>query len=252
MAQIERVAIVTGAGQGIGEAIAATFARNGDAVALIDRDGGAAQAAADRIVADGGRAIAVTCDVSVVDEVDTAVQAVAEQLGGPNILVNNAGVTRDNLVFKMTDTDWADVIATHLTGSFNFARAVQRHMVAQRYGKIVFISSRAALGNRGQVNYSAAKAGMQGMAKTLAIELGQFGVNVNVVAPGHITTDMTRSMAERIGQDYEKVKEAAIAQNAIKRVGTPQDIADAVEFLASDRAGFVTGQVLYVAGRPTV
>ncbi len=252
MAPTERIAIVTGAAQGIGEAIAATLASHGDAVALIDRDGEAAQRAADKIVADGGKAIAVSCDVSVVDQVEAAVQAVSDQLGSPNILVNNAGVTRDNLVFKMTDTDWADVIATHLTGSFHFARAVQRHMVAQRYGKIVFISSRAALGNRGQVNYSAAKAGMQGMAKTLAIELGQFGVNVNVVAPGHITTDMTRSMAERMGQDYEQVKAATIAQNPIKRVGTPQDIADAVEYLASDRAGFVTGQVLYVAGRPTV
>ena len=252
MAQVERVAIVTGAGQGIGEAIAETLARNGDAVALVDRDGAAAKRVTDKIVADGGKAIAVRCDVCVVDEVEAAVTAVSNELGSPNILVNNAGVTRDNLVFRMADADWADVIATHLTGSFNFARAVQRHMVAQKYGKIVFISSRAALGNRGQVNYSAAKAGMQGMAKTLAIELGQFGVNVNVVAPGHITTDMTRLTAERMGLDYEQVKDNAIALNAIKRVGTPQDIADAVDYLASDRAGCVTGQVLYVAGRPTV
>ena len=249
---MERVAIVTGGGQGIGEAIAQTLASKGDAVAVVDRDGDAARSVADKIVGEGGRALAVTADVSRAEQVEAAVQTVADELGAPNILINNAGVTRDNLVFKMTDADWADVIGTHLTGSFLFARAVQRHMVAQKYGKMVFISSRAAMGNRGQTNYSAAKAGMQGMAKTLAIELGPFGVNVNVVAPGHITTDMTRSMAERMGQDYEKIKETTIAQNAVKRVGVPQDIADAVEYLASDRAGFVTGQVLYVAGRPTV
>jgi 3-oxoacyl-[acyl-carrier protein] reductase len=252
MTYSNRVAVITGGGQGIGASIATTLASKGDAVAVLDMNPDAARETALRITEEGGRAIAVTCDVSDVKQVEESISHISEDLGPPNILVNNAGVTRDNLVFKMTDEDWDAVIATHLTGSFYVTRAVQHHMVSQKYGKIVFISSRASLGNRGQANYSAAKAGMIGMMKTLAIELGPFNVNVNAIAPGHITTDMTQGTAERLGQDYEEMKRRSIAMNAIKRVGVPQDVADAVEYLASDRASYVTGQVLYVTGRPTV
>jgi 3-oxoacyl-[acyl-carrier protein] reductase len=177
--------------------------------------------------------------------------AVAE-FGSVDILVNNAGLTRDNLIHKMTDDDWNTVIDTHLKGSFYAVRAAQTHMVKKRFGKIVFISSRAALGNRGQTNYSAAKAGMQGMTRTLAMELGPFGINVNAIAPGHIDTGMTRATAERMQIDYSAMIDATIAMNSIKRVGVPDDIANVTSFLVSEDSSYMTGQILYVAGRPTI
>jgi 3-oxoacyl-[acyl-carrier protein] reductase len=161
-------------------------------------------------------------------------------------------MTRDNLLFKMSDDDWDIVIDTHLKGSFLCSRAAQKYMVQQKYGKIVMVSSRAALGNRGQTNYSAAKAGMQGMVRTMSMELGPLGINVNAVAPGFIETDMTRSISEKTGFFYEEVKQNAIKANAIKRVGTPEDIANTIAFLSSDQAEYITGQVIYVAGRPTI
>ena len=154
------------------------------------------------------------------------------------------------MLFKMTDDDWGAVIDTHLKGSFLAARAAQQHMVAQKSGKIVFISSTSALGNRGQTNYSTAKAGLQGMTKTLAIELGPFNVNVNCVAPGFIETAMTKQTAERMGVPFDQFKEAVSAQTPLRRVGTPEDVAGTIAFLCSDDAAYVSGQVIYVAGGP--
>ena len=166
------------------------------------------------------------------------------------MLVNNAGVIRDNLLFKMTDDDWELVMAVHLRGAFLMSRACQKHMVEQRWGRIVNLSSTSALGNRGQANYSAAKAGLQGLAKTLAVELGPFGVTANAVAPGFIATDMTAATAERMGIDFETFTKIVADQTPVRRVGQPEDIAHTVSFLVSEGAGYVSGQVIYVAGGP--
>jgi 3-oxoacyl-[acyl-carrier protein] reductase len=175
---------------------------------------------------------------------------VADELGGPTILVNNAGITRDNLIFKMTEEDWDAVIGVHLRGSFLMTRAVQGFMTQEKFGRIVSLSSTSAQGNRGQVNYSAAKAGLQGFTKTLAIELGRFGVTANAVAPGFIQTEMTRATAERLGVSFEDFIAHSAAEIPVQRVGQPEDIASTIAFLTSDEAGFVSGQVIYVAGGP--
>lgn len=246
----QRVAFVTGAGQGLGAAIARRLASDGHRVAVTDIDVDSAQSVAEDIKQSGGTAEALRVDVTNRDEVESSMADVVERHGSLDILVCNAGVLRDNLLFRMTDDDWDTVIRTHLTGAFYCSRAAQRHMVERKYGKIVLMSSRATMGNRGQTNYSAAKAGLQGMARTMAIELGPFGINVNAVAPGHIETAMTHATAERMGVPYEQLAEATVDRNAIKRVGQPEDVANAVAFLASDDAGYVTGQVLYLTGRP--
>jgi len=166
------------------------------------------------------------------------------------VLVNNAGVIRDNLLFKMSDDDWDTVMGVHLRGAFLMSRAAQQHMVAQGFGRIISLSSSSALGNRGQANYSTAKAGLQGFTKTLAIELGQFGITVNAIAPGFIVTDMTAATAARVGMDFGEFQTAAAARIPVRRVGQPEDVANVASFLASDGAGFVSGQVIYVAGGP--
>jgi 3-oxoacyl-[acyl-carrier protein] reductase len=245
-----RVAIVTGAGRGIGAAVARRLAADGFAVGLLDLDEAAAKQGAEDIVADGGKATGAGLDVSNAEQVETAVAKVADELGPPTVLVNNAGITRDNLIFKMTEDDWDSVLNVHLRGSFLMTRAVQKHMTAQKWGRIVNLSSTSALGNRGQVNYSAAKAGMQGFTKTLAIELGKFNVTANAIAPGFIATDMTAATAERLGIPFEDFKAGAAKQIPVQRVGTPDDIAHTVSFLVSEGAGFVSGQVIYVAGGP--
>ena len=245
-----RVAIVTGAARGIGAATAKRLAADGMAVAVLDLDAGTCAETVDAITTAGGRAVAVGADVSDASQVEAAVGKVAAELGPPVVLVNNAGIIRDNLLFKMSEDDWDMVLGVHLRGAFLMSRATQKFMVDQRFGRIVNLSSSSALGNRGQVNYSAAKAGMQGFTKTLAIELGQFGVTANAVAPGFITTDMTAATAARVGVEFEAFQQAAAAQIPVRRVGQPEDVAHLASFLASEGAGFVSGQVIYVAGGP--
>jgi 3-oxoacyl-[acyl-carrier protein] reductase len=246
----QRVAIVTGAARGIGAATAQRLAADGLAVAVIDLEEAAAKGTVDAIEGAGGRGLAVGADVSDPAQVEAAVERVAAELGPPLVLVNNAGVTRDNLLFKMSELDWDTVMGVHLRGSFLMARAVQKHMVEHRFGRIVNLSSTSALGNRGQANYSTAKAGLQGFTKTLAIELGKFGVTANCIAPGFIVSDMTKATAERIGQDWDTYVAARAAEIPVARAGQPEDIANAVSFFVSESAGFVNGQVLYVAGGP--
>ena len=250
MSQDQRVAIVTGAARGIGAATARRLATDGMAVAVLDLDEANCTDTVKAIADSGGRAIAVGADVSKTDQVTAAVAKVATELGPPTVLVNNAGVLRDNLLFKMTDDDWDTVLNVHLRGAFLMARAAQSHMVDQQYGRIVNLSSSSALGNRGQVNYSAAKAGMQGFTKTLAIELGKFGITANAVAPGFIATDMTAATAARIGMSFDDFQKMAAANTPVQRIGEPDDVAHAISFLASEGAGFISGQVIYVAGGP--
>jgi 3-oxoacyl-[acyl-carrier protein] reductase len=250
MTRTNKVAIVTGAAQGIGAQIARRLSADGMAVAVLDRNLVAAQEVVHDVVSGGATAIAVEVDVANESSVTAAVALVAETLGAPSVLVNNAGVLRDNMLFKMTIDDWDLVLGVHLRGAFLMSRAVQSHMVAAKWGRIVNLSSTSALGNRGQANYSAAKAGVQGFTKTLALELGPFGVTVNAVAPGFIATDMTRATADRLGVTFDELKASAAAEIAVRRVGTPADVADVVAFFAGAGAGFVSGQVLYVAGGP--
>jgi 3-oxoacyl-[acyl-carrier protein] reductase len=245
-----RTAIVTGGARGIGAAIAARLAADGLAVALLDLDEAGAKSTAARITDSGHRAIGIAADVSDEAAVTAAVARAASELGPPLVVVNNAGVTRDNLIFKMTSGDWDTVMNVHLRGAFLVSRAAQRHMVAAGFGRIVNISSTSALGNRGQVNYSAAKAGLQGFTKTLAIELGQFGVTANSVAPGFIETEMTRATAERMGITFEEFTRRQLDKIPVGRAGQPEDIANLVAFLVSEGAGFVSGQVIYAAGGP--
>ncbi|GAB3078680.1 MULTISPECIES: 3-oxoacyl-ACP reductase FabG [unclassified Phycicoccus] len=246
----QRVAIVTGAARGIGAATAKRLAAEGHAVGVLDLDEGSCAETVAAITGAGGRAVAVGVDVAKADQVEAAVQRVADELGAPTILVNNAGITRDNLLFKMTEQDWDSVMDVHLRGSFLMTRAVQKHMTEAKYGRIVNLSSTSAQGNRGQVNYSAAKAGLQGFTKTLAIELGKFGVTANAVAPGFIQTEMTKMTAERIGVSFEDFIAHSAKEIPVARVGQPEDIAATIAFLTSEEAGFVSGQVIYVAGGP--
>jgi 3-oxoacyl-[acyl-carrier protein] reductase len=248
-----RVAIVTGAARGIGFATAQRFAEEGAKVAILDLDEGQASEAATKLgPADHGGHLGVGCNVGDSASVEAAVTRVVEELGGLHILVNNAGVTRDNLLFKMSDDDWDTVMNVHLRGAFLMSRAAQKVFVAQKYGKIVNLSSVSALGNRGQANYAAAKMGIQGFTRTLGIELGPYGVNVNAIAPGFIATDMTDATAARVGMSVEDFRAAAADGNPVKRVGTPADIAAVAAFFCSDEASYVTGQVLYVDGGATL
>jgi 3-oxoacyl-[acyl-carrier protein] reductase len=246
----QKVAIVTGSARGIGAATARRLAADGMAVAVLDLDEAACAGTVKEIEDAGGRALAVGADVSQTEQVLAAVERVAAELGGPAVLVNNAGVLRDNLLFKMSDSDWDTVLGVHLRGAFLMTRAAQKYMVEQRYGRIVNLSSSSALGNRGQVNYSAAKAGLQGLTKTLAIELGPFGITANAVAPGFIVTDMTAATATRIGVSFEDFQRNRAELIPVRRVGQPEDVANTISFLASEGAGFVSGQVIYVAGGP--
>lgn len=244
----DRVAVVTGAARGIGAATAMRLAQDGAKVGVLDLNEEACQEVVQRIRESGGEAVAVACNVADGQQVEEAINTVVSQFGRLDILVNNAGVLRDNLLFKMSEDDWDTVMNVHLKGSFLASRAAQKHMVNQKYGKIVNTSSTSALGNRGQANYSAAKAGLQGFTKTLAIELGPFNINVNAVAPGFIATDMTKATAERVGIDFEENKRLASERIPLRRVGQPEDVANVIAFLVSDEASYVSGQVIYVNG----
>ncbi|SHG32872.1 3-oxoacyl-ACP reductase FabG [Geodermatophilus nigrescens] len=245
-----RVAIVTGAARGIGAATAKRLAADGFAVAVLDLDESTTKDTVAEIEAAGGRALGVGADVSDAEQVQAAVDRIAAELGAPVVLVNNAGVTRDNMLFKMTEVDWDVVMNVHLRGSFLMTRACQKYMVDAKWGRVVNLSSVSALGNRGQANYSTAKAGLQGFTKTLAIELGKFGVTANAIAPGFIQTEMTKATAERMGIPFDDFVKGAASQIPVARVGQPEDIAHLVSFFVSEGAGFVSGQVVYAAGGP--
>jgi 3-oxoacyl-[acyl-carrier protein] reductase len=245
-----RVAIVTGGARGIGAAIAKRLASDGFDVAVIDlREADTAHTVA-AIVGAGRRAIGIGADVSELADVENAVARTERELGAPTVLVNNAGILRDNLLFKMTDDDWDSVMSVHLRGAFLMTRAVQKHQVAAKWGRIVSLSSTSALGNRGQANYAAAKAGIQGFTKSVAIELGPFNVTANAIAPGFIATDMLRGTAERLGVTFEHFLGEAAKEIPVRRVGQPEDIAALASFFCSDEASVVSGQVVYAAGGP--
>ncbi|WP_462409718.1 3-oxoacyl-ACP reductase FabG [Neobacillus sp. Marseille-QA0830] len=247
-----RVAFVTGGSRGIGKGIVELFAQEGAKVAFIDLNEEALAETTNELREKGYQVYSKVANVVDAQQVEDVLKEVNDTFGSVDILVNNAGVIRDNLLFKMTDSDWQTVMDVHLKGSFNAARAVQKYMVEKKYGRIINISSTSALGNRGQANYAAAKAGLQGFTKTLAIELGRYGITANSVAPGFIETDMTKATAERIGVPFEKMIEASVSQIPVGRSGKPADIANAVAFFADEKSSFVNGQVIYVAGGPKV
>jgi 3-oxoacyl-[acyl-carrier protein] reductase len=246
----DRVAFVTGAGRGIGRATAERFAREGAKVCLADVDADGVHTAADMLRQAGFETFAATVDVANAEQVERAIDETVQRYGRLDILVNNAGVIRDNLLFKMTGEDWQTVMNVHLMGAFHCSRAAQAHMVKQSYGRIVNLSSTSALGNRGQANYAAAKAGLQGFTKTLAIELGKFGITCNAVAPGFIDTEMTRATAARMGIPFDRFVEGAVQTIPAGRAGRPEDVAAAILFFASEEASYINGQILYVAGGP--
>ena len=245
-----RIALITGGSRGIGKSIAEYLAVQGAKVAIFDVNEEALRATEEEFVQKEFQCFTRVADVTSAEVVEQAVKEVYEYFGAIDILVNNAGVIRDNLIFKMKDSDWQMVMDVHLKGAFNMTRAVQKYMVQHKYGRIINISSTSALGNRGQVNYAAAKAGLQGFTKTLAIELGGFGITANSVAPGFIETDMTMETAARIGIPFENLIEANVSTIPVGRSGKPEDIANAVAFFADEKSSFVSGQVLYVAGGP--
>lgn len=243
-----RVAIVTGAGKGIGAATARRLAADGAKIGIVDLKEEFCAETASAIRAAGGECIAVGCDVSNAEQVQRAVETVASAFGRVDILVNNAGFSRDSLLHKMSEEDWDAVVDVHLKGSFLVCKAAQKYMVEQRYGKIINTSSLGAWGKRGQANYSAAKMGLQGFTKTLAIELGPFNINANCVAPGFIDTDMTRRTAERQGLDFDEIQKKASQTIPLRRIGVPEDVANVIAFLVSDEASYVTGEVICVGG----
>ena len=240
-----RVAIITGAARGIGAGTAKRFVEEGAAVAVLDINEEQAAETAEGL---GGKAIGVGVNVTDAASVEAGVPRVLDELGGLHVLINNAGITRDNLLFKLTEDDWDAVLGVHLKGAFLMSKAAQKTFVEQKYGKILNLSSISANGNRGQANYSAPKAGVQGFTRTLALELGPFGVNVNAIAPGFIATEMTDDTARRLKMDVEEFRKLNAEANPVKRVGFPEDIAAAAAFLCSDEASYITGQTLYVDG----
>ena len=245
-----RTAIVTGGARGIGAGVAQRLSADGFKVAVVDLDEGSCAGTVEAITAAGGTALAVGANVGDEEQVAAAFKRIEAELGAPTVLINNAGVIRDNMLFKMTTDDWDTVMNVHLRGAFLMSKGAQKYMTEAKWGRIVNLSSSSALGNRGQANYSSAKAGVQGFTKTLAIELGKFGITANAIAPGFIQTDMTASTAERLGVAFDDFIKFSAEQIPVQRVGQPEDIAHTASFLVSEGAGFVSGQVIYVAGGP--
>jgi 3-oxoacyl-[acyl-carrier protein] reductase len=242
---VSRVAVVTGGGRGIGAGIARRLAADGHRVAVLDVDTDAAEAVAASV-----SGVAVPCDVAAENAVTAAFASVVESLGAPTIVVNNAGFARDQPLDEMPLSDWDAVVDVCLRGAFLTTRAAAPHMRAAGWGRIVNISSISALGDDDRVQYVAAKAGLNGFTKAVALELGPAGVTANVVAPGFIVSDMTARTAARLGRTVEEHQRIAAESLPVRRVGHPEDIAHAVSYLTSEGAGYVTGQVLYVAGAP--
>jgi 3-oxoacyl-[acyl-carrier protein] reductase len=247
----DKVAFITGGSRGIGKGIAERFAEDGAKVAIIDINEAALSETEAEFREKGYSILAIQANIVKAEEVESAMEQVVNTFGSLDILVNNAGIIRDNLLYKMTDSDWDQVIDVHLKGSFNSSRVAQKYMVKRNYGRIINISSTSALGNPGQANYATVKAGLQGFTKTLAKELGKFGITTNAVAPGFIETDMTKATAERVGVPFEDFVKGAASRIPVRRTGKPSDIANAVAFFADEKSSFVNGQVLYVAGGPT-
>lgn len=246
MTQPARVALVTGAGRGIGKAIALRLARDGRHVVLVGRSPGPLSEVKALAEDAGGLATLRTADVGKGAELTAVIDAVASDLGRLDILVNNAGITKDMLALRLSDEDWNEVIRVNLTSAFVAIRAAARHMMRARFGRIINIGSTSGLvGNAGQANYAAAKAGLVGLTKTIARELGAKGITCNLVAPGYIQTDMTHSLPDEI-------KQKVLDMTAVRRLGTPDDIAAGVAYVASDEAGFLTGQVLTIDGGMTM
>lgn len=249
-----RTAIITGAARGIGAATAARLAREGAAVVVVDLDETAARERAEIIGADaevraaGGTAEAAVADMTDDAAVERLVDRIAAARGGVQVLVNNAGATRDDLIYRMTPENWRFVLETNLTTAFAGIRAVQRYMVPAGVGSIVNLSSRSALGNRGQANYAAAKAGIQALTATAALELGPYGIRVNAVAPGYIVTGMTTATAERLGLTPEEHQAIIAERTPLARVGRAEEVAAAIAFLASDDASYISGQTLHING----
>lgn len=239
----DKVAIVTGSARGIGAATARRLAEEGAKVVITDIQQELAQATAAALRADGLSAHCVIADITKADDVQRLVDETIATFDGVHILVNNAGAPRDKYLVKMGEEDWDFVINVMLKGAFLASKAVMPHMIKQGWGRVINMSSRAHLGNTTQANYSAAKAGLIGMAKALAIEEGRYNITVNCIAPGFIETEMIQSLPT-----YETIKERMVKMQPIGRVGQPSDIADAIAFIASERAGFITGEVLHVTG----
>ncbi len=245
-----RTAVVTGSARGLREAIARRLAADGMRVAVTDLDEAACEQVAASIRDAGGTAVAVRLNVAQEDSVSAGIERITAEIGAPTVLVNNAGILRDGMHHKMSVEDWDAVMHVHLRGAFLMARAVRPHIAAAHWGRVISLSSISALGLLGQLNYSSAKAGLQGFTKTLALELGRFQATANAIAPGFILTEMLQEAAENSGISLDAYLAEAIESIPVRRVGVPEDIAATASFLASDDAGFISGQVLYVAGGP--
>lgn len=245
-----RVAVVTGAGRGIGKAIATKLAEEGARVVVNDVDLAFAENLAEKFRKMGRETLAVKADVSRWQEVEAMFQQAEQHFSRVDILVNNAGIRRDIPFHKITEEEWDSVLSVQLKGSFNCCRAAQKYMVRQTYGKIINLSSPvpASLGEQGHTSYAAASEAIIGFTKALALELGRYNINVNCVAPDYIDTEMTRNSAKRAGMYLDDFRKFALAQIPLRRLGTPEDVANAVLFLVSDDSSFISGQVLYVKG----
>lgn len=245
-----RVAVVTGGARGIGAAEAIQLGAEGAKVAVLDLMEDECRDTVKEIEDNGSEALAVAADVSNTERVREAFEKVADRFGKIDILVNNAGLTRDGMAFKMPEKDWDLVMDVHLKGSFLCSQAAQKYMSQQQWGRIIMTSSIGALGQRGQANYSSAKAGLEALTRVLSMELGRFNITVNAVAPGWTDTEMTRDMADRLGMSFDELQERYSKNIPLRRFGTVGDIANVVAFLCSEKAAYVSGQTIYIAGGP--